>query len=77
MAVRQSAARLHKARGPSPSLRARRTKTFRPTPFSQAAISAPVADLSGMLSAVEVVRREVRAAGDDFGPPFISSLSAP
>jgi len=38
-----------------------------PTPFSQAAISAPVADLSGMLSAVEVVRREVRAAGDDFG----------
>ena len=27
---------------------------------------APVADLSGMLSAVEAVRREVRASGDDF-----------
>src|SRR5262249_39795720 len=28
--------------------------------------SAPVADLSGMLSAIEAVRREVRAAGEDF-----------
>jgi len=32
----------------------------------QSVVLTPVADLSGMLSAVEAVRREVRAAGDDF-----------
>ncbi len=37
-----------------------------PQPSLQSAASAPVADLSGMLSAVEAVRREVRATGDDF-----------
>jgi hypothetical protein len=37
-----------------------------PQPSLQSAVLAPVADLSGMLSAVEAVRREVRAAGDDF-----------
>ncbi len=37
-----------------------------PQPSLQSAASAPVADLSGMLSAVEAVRREVRSTGDDF-----------
>ncbi len=39
-----------------------------PAPVSapQPTVLAPVADLTGILSAVEAVRREVRAAGDDF-----------
>jgi hypothetical protein len=42
------------------------TKPSAPQPILQSAVPAPVPDLSGMLSAVEAVRREVRAAGDDF-----------
>ncbi len=37
-----------------------------PRPTLQSAVPAPVPDLSGMLSAVEAVRREVRATGHDF-----------
>ena len=37
-----------------------------PQPVVHSALSASVADLTGMLSAVEAVRREIRAAGDDF-----------
>jgi putative methionine-R-sulfoxide reductase with GAF domain len=37
-----------------------------PQPSLQSVALAPVADLSGMLSAVDAVRREVRAANDNF-----------
>ena len=41
-------------------------KPLAPRPSPQSADLVSVPDLSGMLSAVEAVRREVRAAGDDF-----------
>lgn len=41
------------------------TKPAEPRPLLEPTVPAPVPDLSGMLSAVEAVRREVRAAGDD------------
>ncbi|MBI3644961.1 MAG: SEL1-like repeat protein [Acidobacteriales bacterium] len=42
------------------------TKPAEPRPLPEPTVPAPVPDLSGMLSAVEAVRREVRATGDDF-----------
>ena len=40
--------------------------TAAPQPVVPSSMPGSVADLSGMLSAIEAVRREVRAAGDDF-----------
>ena len=49
-----------------PSAPSTDTKPIAIAPVLQPVVAAPVPDLSGMLSAVEAVRREVRAAGDDF-----------
>ena len=37
-----------------------------PPPLDRSAVPVPVPDMSGLLSAIEVVRREIRAAGTDF-----------
>ena len=45
---------------------AQRSAELPPPPLDRSAVPVPVPDMSGLLSAVEVVRREIRAAGMDF-----------
>jgi len=45
---------------------AQRSAELPPAPLDQSALPVPVPDLSGLLSAIEVVRREIRATGTDF-----------
>ncbi|MFY9558914.1 MAG: GAF domain-containing protein [Terriglobales bacterium] len=55
---------IHAARAGQLAQRAEK-KPPRPQPVLPPSVATPVPDLSGMLSAVEAVRLEVRAAGDD------------